>query len=461
MWSSRRAAIEHRVGQLAKDFQTEPRPRTHRRGDAGAVPAGHPAKPAQAKHEPRSLAEQRHTWRTEAVEVLGSHRELDAMVADDHRAHRRRPAGRRHRAWVAEQAATVIATVSATRARPGRSTMSAPRCQRVLRYTDHHDTPQVAERIVAAALGEHSIAVTSHADTEMDEPAALRRRDGASVYTRHDTTVYTSADDPGRRAAHPGTPPAARRPCRRRRQHRLGPAGSPRPARVELNDGQQTLLRDMATSGARVQLALAPAGTGKTTAMAAAGAPRGSTAAALSSASPPPPQRPKCSPPTSAHRPTPSTNSSSSPRAAAAPHRPPTTPPAHGSTRIGPTHPDHRRRGRNGLHRRPGRRHRPRAGQRRQRAPDRRRPTARLRLRGRGAARHRRRPRSTDPVRRSCASPTRTPKARPAWPCATATPPASPSTSTTAACMSVPTRSPPTWPTTHGPPTSTPAATPC
>ena len=52
----------------------------------------------------------------------------------------------------------------------------------------------MVKRIVAAALGEQSIALTTHADTEMAEPAALRRRDGASVYTGHDTTTYTSAD---------------------------------------------------------------------------------------------------------------------------------------------------------------------------------------------------------------------------------------------------------------------------
>src|SRR3546814_16340025 len=36
----------------------------------------------------------------------------------------------------------------------------------------------------------------------------------------------------------------------------------------ELNAGQAKLVRELATSGARLQLALAPAGTGKTTAMA-------------------------------------------------------------------------------------------------------------------------------------------------------------------------------------------------
>ena len=36
----------------------------------------------QAKHEPRSLAEQRHTWRTQAVEVVGSQRKLSNLIAD-------------------------------------------------------------------------------------------------------------------------------------------------------------------------------------------------------------------------------------------------------------------------------------------------------------------------------------------------------------------------------------------
>lgn len=36
---------------------------------------------------------------------------------------------------------------------------------------------------------------------------------------------------------------------------------------LPLNAGQATLVREMATSGARVQLAIAPAGAGKTTAM--------------------------------------------------------------------------------------------------------------------------------------------------------------------------------------------------
>ncbi|KDE97082.1 exonuclease V subunit alpha [Mycolicibacterium aromaticivorans JS19b1 = JCM 16368] len=266
VWSSRRAAIEHRVGQLAKDFQ-----QVHGREPSAvemlALSQQATLETRAAKHEPRSLAEQRHQWRTEAIGTLGSHRELDAMVAalTSGRAPRERVTVTEQ--WVAEQAAKVIGTVSASRSTWQINHVRAE-VSRVLRYTDCHDTPQVAERIIAAALGTHSIALTTTADTEMNEPDLLRRRDGASVYTRHDTTAYTSAEILA---------------AERRILHAAGLSGghvvdddsiglalleAHAQHGVELNDGQQTLLRDMATSGARVQLALAPAGTGKTTAMA-------------------------------------------------------------------------------------------------------------------------------------------------------------------------------------------------
>ena len=222
----------------------------------------------QAKHEPRSLAEQRHTWRTEAVEVLGSQRKLSQLIADitGHTTGRRRTAitGK----WVREQAATVIANVAETRSTWQINHVRAE-AQRLLRYTDHPGGPSVVNRIVTTALGEHSIALTTHADTEMNEPAALRRRDGASVYTRHDTTVYTSAQVMA--AERRILAAAAKGGGRVVDDTSIGLALLEAHAQhgFELNDGQQQLVRTMATSGARLQLALAPAGTGKTTAMAA------------------------------------------------------------------------------------------------------------------------------------------------------------------------------------------------
>jgi len=267
LWSSRRAAIEHRVGQLAKAFQTE-----HGREptvvEMLAISQQATLETRQAKHEPRSLAEQRHTWRTQAVEVVGSQRKLSKLIADI----TGQTTGRRRTAitgkWVREQAATVLANVAETRSTWQVNHIRAE-TQRLLRYLDHPGGPEVVNRIVTTALSEHSIALTTHADTEMNEPAALRRRDGESVYTGHDTTVYTSAQVMA--AERRILAAAAKGGGRVVDDTSIGLALLQAHAQhgFELNDGQRQLVKTMATSGARLQLALAPAGTGKTTAMGA------------------------------------------------------------------------------------------------------------------------------------------------------------------------------------------------
>jgi conjugative relaxase-like TrwC/TraI family protein len=77
-WSTRRAHIKVRQGDLAVAFQ-----RDHGRPPT-PVEALHLAQQAtletrQVKHEPRSLAAQRITWRAEAEEVLGGRRAVKAM----------------------------------------------------------------------------------------------------------------------------------------------------------------------------------------------------------------------------------------------------------------------------------------------------------------------------------------------------------------------------------------------
>lgn len=265
-YSSRSAAIDHRVGQLAKQFQVA-HGREPTMVEMLALTQQATLETRQAKHEPRSLAEQRHAWRVAAVEVLGSQRALTAMIADvtnqglsqqveitDH--------------WVDEQAAAVIATVSANRATWTINHVRAE-AQRALRYANHPGGPNLINRIVASALGAHSITLSSHADTEKNEPPVLRRRDGASVYTRHDTTVYTSADIMA--AERRILAAATLRNGRTVDDTSIGLALAETHANhgLELNQSQAAMVRDMATSGARVQLALAPAGTGKTTAMTA------------------------------------------------------------------------------------------------------------------------------------------------------------------------------------------------
>ena len=78
-WSSRRIAIESRTAELAKQFHaTHGREPTHVETIALAQQAT--LETRDAKHEPRSLAEQRHTWRAQAVEVVGGVKELTAML---------------------------------------------------------------------------------------------------------------------------------------------------------------------------------------------------------------------------------------------------------------------------------------------------------------------------------------------------------------------------------------------
>ena len=102
---------------------------------------------------------------------------------------------------------------------------------------------------------------------DLGEPEFLRRPDGASVYTVHGSRTYTSAAilDAERRLLEAGERtdgyviPEFFVDLAIRRGTEAG-AG--------LDTGQAELVSALATSGARVQVALAPAGSGKTTAMA-------------------------------------------------------------------------------------------------------------------------------------------------------------------------------------------------
>lgn len=265
-WSSRRMAIEARTADLAKQFQAaHGREPTHVETIALAQQAT--LETREAKHEPRSFAEQRHTWRAQAIEVLGDVRELTAMLgkvlstpvlelepvdAD----------------WITARAAQVIAAVAQSRATWQRHHVLAE-AQRVVRGSGHAANVALADKITGAALAEPlSVQYIDVDDAEMGEPRELRRSDGASVYTRHGSATYTCAD---LIAAERRIIAAA---------HQLGGrsvgdtdielAFADSAARGKpLNTGQVALVREMSCSGRRLVLALAPAGTGKTTAMAA------------------------------------------------------------------------------------------------------------------------------------------------------------------------------------------------
>ena len=112
-WSTRRAHINVRRGELAVQFQHDHgRPPT-------PVEALHLAQQAtletrDAKHEPRSLAEQRTTWMNEASAVLGGRSAVASMVATA-----LTPAAEPPRMadahWVAQTADRVLAAMEETR----------------------------------------------------------------------------------------------------------------------------------------------------------------------------------------------------------------------------------------------------------------------------------------------------------------------------------------------------------
>ncbi len=266
-WSARRASIDLRRAQLSVQFQID-----HGRppGPIEAVKLAQRAtlETRQAKHAPRSLAEQRTSWRAEALRVLGGEDRLAAMLHAVQRRPRRvtEPAAVTPR-WVAGTAETVLATVQTSRAtwQEAHVRAEAERRARTAGVTLAH-LDDAVERVVAAALSPAQSMPLGVAEP-VSEPAALRRRDGQSVYRTAGAQLYTSP-----RIV------AAERALIATARLRGGQVATPAAVElallesaangVKLNPGQAQLVRELATSGARLQLALAPAGTGKTTAMA-------------------------------------------------------------------------------------------------------------------------------------------------------------------------------------------------
>jgi ATP-dependent exoDNAse (exonuclease V) alpha subunit len=169
-------------------------------------------------------------------------------------------------AWVARAAQQVINTVEAERSSwtPWNVRAEALRQVRAAAMPLDQIT-RVAEAITSRALAAASIPIRTTRSLPV-EPVPLRGPDNASVYAQPSGTRYTS-----RRVLY----------AERRLVDTAGRLGG-RTAdhnsvtlallqamanREPLNSSQQALVRDMATSGKRLQLAIAPAGTGKTTAM--------------------------------------------------------------------------------------------------------------------------------------------------------------------------------------------------
>ncbi|MCR8897708.1 relaxase domain-containing protein [Gordonia sp. GONU] len=272
-WSSRRAVIEERIGELSKQFLAD-HGREPTTGEAFDLAQQATLDTREAKHEPRSYAEQRQAWRADARRILGGDRAISDLV---HEATHPRPRTREHPEFTdelcTELAANCIENISATRARWQRPHLRAE-AERQLRARDFAgitDTDELAaavERIVDTALAaDTSVAVSSDAlDGDLNEPEVLRRANGESVFVRHDVALHTSTDILA--AEHRIVAAAKRFDGRRLDETTVDIALLEQAANGrELNAGQAAMVRELATSGRRVQLVLAPAGTGKTTAM--------------------------------------------------------------------------------------------------------------------------------------------------------------------------------------------------
>ncbi len=222
----------------------------------------------EAKHEPRSFAEQRQQWRTQAVDVLGGAHQLTAMLHDAVPAAHPQLAAQVDEQWIHQTAAAVIGTVSEARAtwQPDHIRAEAERAARASGVA-LAEVDGTVDAIVAAALGPKvSVRLSAPALVTAAEPGALRRCDGASVYTTARTQLYSSQavmDAEARLLAAAGRTDGRVTTSRAVDMALLESTANG----VDLNPGQLTLVRELATSGARLQVALAPAGTGKTTAM--------------------------------------------------------------------------------------------------------------------------------------------------------------------------------------------------
>ena len=139
--------------------------------------------------------------------------------------------------------------------------------QRQVRTIDvpaEHATALV-DLLVDEVLERRCVALAA-ADDGIEEPEVLRRVDGSSVYTVAGANLYTSQRilDAEQRLV----TAAGRRDGSAVDQVAVDLALLEMAANgTALDAGQASLVRQMCTSGARLQLAIAPAGAGKTTAM--------------------------------------------------------------------------------------------------------------------------------------------------------------------------------------------------
>lgn len=210
----------------------------------------------EAKRAPRSLAEHLRRWRTQAEEmidpevveqlgqrVFGGEPELLSEVD------------------VIGLAQATLATVSDYHSHFNRWNVEAEahRQSAHLRVANGARDRLITAVVNAVVNSEETVSL--EAPSLVEEPAALRRASGESVFVEHNSQRFTTRRTLREEAA-------LARWGRLHGGHRVGGAAVARAlAGSRLNPGQRRAVVAFATSGRRVQLLYAPAGAGKTTAM--------------------------------------------------------------------------------------------------------------------------------------------------------------------------------------------------
>lgn len=264
-FSSRRAQIEARTGQLQAQF----------RADHGRPPTPKESldlyqqatlETRAAKKEPRSEAEQRVAWKASMYALEGG----DIDRVEGRLSTLLQHGATRTNTLTGEQirdlAGQVLATVSASRARFQVDHLMAETLRRVRAFDLVADSEDDAvTRVVAACQARESVVCLDAKDT-VAEPVSVRRADGESIYERPRSRVYTTvqtlaAEQRVIDASHLSTSHVVA-------DEDVAAALLASVANgTSLNPAQTQLVTAMATSGKFTQLALAPAGSGKTTSM--------------------------------------------------------------------------------------------------------------------------------------------------------------------------------------------------
>jgi len=269
LWSSRKQAIDVHRAELTSTFQAE-----HGRlpTTVEMISLAQRANLAtrQAKHEPRSLAEQRQVWRSQALELLSGKQALTEMItAVLDRDVEPVPLTPQ---LMAELAKFTVDAVMAGRAQWRESNLFAEAFRQVRGSgIDPAEMIDVAMTVTEHTAGpEHSVPIGMDTEITAATPQGLRRLDGTSQFRVAGAQLYTSPQilDAETRIVAAAGRGGARTLTATELEIGLLEWSANNGGRT-LNTGQSAMVTAVATSDKYLQLCLAPAGSGKTTAMGA------------------------------------------------------------------------------------------------------------------------------------------------------------------------------------------------